>query len=240
MNNINEEIQNTVIQPFLTQRAIDLSGIPICNICDHLLEGNQAQCELLCHHKFHTICIMTYVFRNGPVRCIECGEDFYRYQDAANIATEIAEKTQRIIEKIQREKLNRFEEEVFADNELLLDLKNVKKYIKEARKSALVFQKLQGINLREFKQEANNLKELIQSMKDRRLKILKDSSESKLYNSKRARANFYIRVFERKYPTKKLIDLHAIRRLKIPSRWELNRILRGRYRRFYWRMKVRI
>jgi hypothetical protein len=218
----------------------DLSGIPICQLCDRLLEEDQAKCELLCRHTFHTVCIVETIFGDrGPATCATCGEGIYRLRN-----TEINEEAHiAITEKKQakrEEKKRRLEQEVLGNKELMTDLKLVKKSISEARKAGTAFTKIQQVQVRAFNEEANTMKQILKGMKDSRIKFCQMSPECKSYRSKRARAAFFIRAFERKYPGKSMEKLRDISKLRLPSRWELNRILWGYGRRYYWRMRVRI
>ncbi len=127
-----------------------------------------------------------------------------------------------------------------ADKEILTDLKIVKRSITEARKAALCFKKFQTVQVRAFDEESDTMRKMLKSMKEDRIKTIKNSAESKFYRSKRAKAAFFIRAFERKYPGKSLDRLRQIQKLRLPSRWELNRILWGYGYRSYYRMRVRI
>jgi hypothetical protein len=243
-----EELENRVIQPdaqaeqYDYTKEKDLSGIFICQICDRLMEPDQPKSELMCHHTFHTLCCLHYLFDRGPTSCITCGtnvfgnlyEDNQAHHDIHHIINE-KRRTKR------EEKLKRFEKEVMADKELLADLKIVKRSIAEARKASTAFNKFQIVQCREFQTESENLVKIIESMKNERLKRVKQSNEAKIYRSKRARAAFFMRVFERKYPDKSLNALHPIKKLKIPCRWQLHRILYdGFHRRTWWRWRIRI
>ena len=83
-------VENAVYVP--VNILTDLSGIPICMLCDRLMEEDQPKCELLCRHTFHTFCIMETIFNDrGPERCITCNETLFRhrhteYENEAQIA----------------------------------------------------------------------------------------------------------------------------------------------------------
>jgi hypothetical protein len=230
-------LENTVHTPenlLLT----DLSGVPICLICDRLLEEDQPKCELLCHHTFHTYCMMLNFWRDHAQRCCVCNHNIFpeRNDERENIEEIIVQK-----ERAKREaKLKKLEEEIMADKELLKDLKFVKRSITEARKASVALKKVQIVQVRAFKEETETMRQMIKSMQEERIKTMKHSTEAKLYRSKRARAAFYVRVFERKYPGKSLERLRHIPKLKVPGRWELNRILYGYGLRMYYRLRVRI
>lgn len=231
-------VENTVHVPenlLLT----DLSGIPICAYCDRLMEDDQPLCTLLCHHKFHTYCVIEHIFNRGEAFCATCNEGIYRLARIAmnnELDDAIVEKKR----KKKEEKKKRLEEEVFGNKELMTDLKLVKRSIREARKAGTAFTKIQQTQLRAFNEEAETMKQMLKAMKETRVKNCQSSQECKEYRSKRARAAFFIRAFERKYPGKSLERLRDIQKLCLPSRWELNRILWGYGRRYYWRMRVRI
>ena len=229
-----ENTVHTPENPIIT----DLSGIPICQICDRLLEEDQPKCELLCHHTFHTCCILLNIYNGHANRCTVCNENVFpiRNQEGENIQEIIVQK-----ERTKREvKLKKLEEDIMADKELLTDLKIVKRSISEARKASVALKRLQIVHVRAFKEETETMKQMIKSMQDERIKIIKNSAESKLYRSKRARAAFFVRSFDRKYPGKSLDRLRHLHKLRIPGRWELNRILYGFGLRSYYRMRVHI
>ncbi len=230
-------VENTVHtpgNPILT----DLSGIPICQICDRLLEDDQPKCELLCHHTFHTYCMMLNFWRDHAQRCCVCNTNIFpeRNGERENIEEIIVQK-----ERAKREtKIKKLEEEVMDDKELLKDLKFVKRSITEARKASSALKRVQVVQVRAFKEETETMKQMIKSMQDERIKTIKNSAEAKLYRSKRARVAFFVRAFDRKYPEKTLDRLRHIRKLRVPSRWELNRILYGYGLRSPYRLRVRI
>jgi hypothetical protein len=99
---------------------------------------------------------------------------------------------------------------------------------------------VQVVQVRAFKEETETMKQMIKSMQDERIKTIKNSTEAKLYRSKRARAAFFVRAFDRKYPEKSIDRLRKIQKLRVPGRWELNRILYGYGLRSYYRLRVRI
>jgi hypothetical protein len=248
-----DELENRVIQPdaqaeqYDYTKDKDLSGVFICQICDRLIEPDQPKTELMCHHTFHTYCCFHYILFHynldrGPMTCTTCGTNIYRelYQDNnenRNLHNHFQEK-----KRIKKEaKLKKFEEEVMADKGLLADLKIVKRSITEAKKACTAYTRIEKAHAREFHTESDNLRKILQSLKDDRMKRIKSSEEAKVWRSKRARAAFFIRAFERKYPDYSLPSLHTIKRLKIPNRWQLNRILyTGFGRRLYWRLRIRI
>ena len=234
-----EHVENTVHVPeniLLTE----LSGVPICMLCDRLMEEDQPQCELHCHHSFHTFCIMDTIFNDrGPTICIVCNQYvFERNNTQYNNEAQVAIHEKKLAKREQKKK--RLEEEVLGNKELMTDLKLVKKAIREARKAGAAFTKIQQTQIRAFNEEAETMKQMLKGMKEARIRTCQLSQECKEYRSKRARAAFFIRAFERKYPGKSMERLRDIQKLRLPSRWELGRILWGYGKRYYWRMRVRI
>jgi len=242
-------IENRVIQPdtqaeqYDYTKEKDLSGIFICQICDRLMESDQPKTELLCRHTFHSFCCLHNVFDRGPINCPVCGVNIYRnlyenYETRHHELNNIIREKKRIKKE---EKLKKFEDEVMSDKEMLADLKIVKRAITEAKKACTAYTRIEKTQTTEFHTESENLRKILESLKGERMKRIKGSEEAKDWRSKRARAAFYIRAFERKYPDRTLPSLHSIKKLKIPNRWQLHRILyTGFGRRLYWRLRIRI
>lgn len=235
-----EPVANTVLFPQPRPDGYaDLSGVAICRVCDRLLEDTQAQSQLLCFHKFHTFCITHFLFQYAGNRCPTCEQNIWNRADYGmnhEIDTAIREKN-----RLAREKsLQTLESAVSENKELLGDLKIVKRSIREARKALIAYHKVGKQYGDGFREETKQLCEIMKTMKEQAIRKIQKSDQAKEYRSKRARAAFYIQSFDRKYPSYTLARLRDIKKLSLPSRWDLNRILYASHRRWKWRLGIRI
>lgn len=233
-----EDIRNTVFLPTSAVEAKqnDLSGIPICAICDRILEDTEPQAQLLCFHKYHTYCFAHVVFHEGRNRCITCNGPIWINEFQTEAEEAILEK-----KRLRHEKrLETLESEISTNKELLADLKLVLKSIREARKAQRGLSVLGKQTGRTYREETRQLCEILKNMKEKAYKTIYSSPEAKQYRSKRARASFYLHAFQRKYPNQNFEKLRELPKLRIPGRWELNRILYTGRRDWRWRLGIRI
>lgn len=221
-----QSVENRVIQPeaYDYSKLTDLSGVPICAMCDHLIEEGQPKTELFCKHNLHTLCFTSGYYNLDISRCMRCNRSYFTEADHQNQEPIIAT----LREKKQMKKQNKvhtLREEVFANKELLTDLKLVKKSIREASGSSTKFRTYAKQTGRLFQEEMKPLKDILrESRKKYRGKIMK-SEEMKQWRKKKARASYFTRVFDQKYPNYSLDRLSSIPELKIPNRWSMRRAL---------------
>jgi hypothetical protein len=217
-------LENRVIQPeaYDYSKLVDLSGVPICAMCDRLIEENQPKTELFCKHALHTLCFCTGYWNLDIHKCMRCERPYFSQTDRIN-NPEIVETLNKKKVSKKNKKLETFEEEVLQNKELLQDLKIVKKSIREASAAANKFRKFGRAKAREFKEETQTLVNMIRDTKKRYKDSIMNSEQMKLWRKKKARALYFYRVFEQKHTPITIEKLGAIKALKIPDRWTIRR-----------------
>lgn len=208
-------VRNTVHAPVAHDHT-DLSGVPICLVCDRLLEEDQPQIQLMCHHSYHTACFLTFFYEDYYRRCPTCQVPVMGHL-VDEVRTIISERIRQKKEK-KKESLR---DKVMANKELIADLKVVKKHMAQARKSSVAFRQLGRRVQREFNQETAAMKEILKGIKKRQKEALLKSAEMKEWKTKRMRAQYYMRIFDLKYRDTPLNLLNTVPEFRLPSRWAM-------------------
>lgn len=208
-------VRNTVHLPTIT----DLSGVPICAICQRLLEEDQPKIKLLCHHSHHTACFLTYYYEEyyAARRCPTCEAPIFADVEMEEVRTIVREK----MHDKKKRRVDSFREKIFQNKELLKDLKFLKKQITASKKSAAAFRRLGRRYMREFNEETNAMKEILTGIKKRQKEALMKSPELKEWRKHRTRAQYYMRMFDLKYRDSPFHTLNMIPELRLPNRWHL-------------------
>ncbi len=221
-----EPLENRVIQPeaYDYSKVTDLSGVPICVMCDRLIEENQPKTELFCKHNLHTLCFCAGYWNLDITKCMRCEQPYFSQVDRMN-NPEVVQTLRKKSGDKKKKKLEDFEGQVLKNKELLTDLKIVKKSIREARAAANKFRMFGRAKGREFQQETQTLCDILRATKKRYKDAIIKGEEIKLWRKKKARASYYYRVFEQKYAPYTIDRLTSIKSLKIPDRWSIRRAL---------------
>ena len=225
--NVEQEgpLENRIVmptEPYDYSKVSDLSGVPICRICDRLIEAGQVRVELNCHHTFHFSCTIAGIHEDDMYyRCFECRQRVIT-EDEMNAAYQTLGKKQAVKKK---KRVLSIEEQIAGNKELLQNLKIVKKSIREAsvaRRNLDIY--CRGVK-REYIQETGPIFDLLGSIREKyRSKIIGCDAKKEWVN-KKARASYYIRMFDLKYHQFPIDSLRNVTSLRLPTRWRLRQIL---------------
>lgn len=221
LENNETPLENRVIQPTDYTAVADLSGIPICIGCDRLIEEKQSKTSLACGHIYHFQCIVSAFWDHHTRDCLRCNAPIFdRVQDQETFTIIRQKKAARL-----RKKVEDLEKEVRSNKELLQDLKIVKKSVREASAAGTKFRKFGRQVSREFKEETKTLQDILIATKNRYREKLAKSQQISDWRKKKARAAYYMRVFNQKYHRYNFDRLSSISSLKVPNRWNVRRAL---------------
>jgi hypothetical protein len=231
MESDGEQLENRVIQPtaYDYTRVIDLSGVPICGLCDNLVEENQSKTVLACKHIFHIGCVLATYWEEGIHRCNLCNGSYFTEEEYGYRGAHTVRVFENAIRQKKREeskkKLEKLTVEVTSNKDLLKDLKIVKKAIRESSAASKKFRSLGRRYSREFSEEVNTMKQIILARKKEYKTKLMRSAEMIDFKRKRSRASYFMRVFDQKYRAYPFETLQKIPGLKIPNRWSIRRAI---------------
>lgn len=203
-----------------------------CYSCHELIADDTPRAELLCRHTYHTICLLNIVSLNNPF--CECGQNIippHMYEQRNNeqrIAADRAADT--LITELK-------EAPTF-----LKDLRTLKKSIRSAKIARNAVFNICRVKQREFIAETRPYAERIRELQLKNKADAKKSPESKVLRLHRYRMGKTLRLFETKYPKFNHINYILMRKLKLPTPYDLRNLGKWNswsFRRFF-RTKPRL
>jgi len=197
----------------------------VCTLCSLNMENNQPTTELMCHHKFHTACFLTEMYMNSNY-CSSCNQQVFTRETRQDAL----DRDQQFREKKLNKRLEKFQE----NHEAMEDLKLIKKQIIKAKKARGLLTKYLRKEITEHKEEAGQLSKLLKDMIEKRKKNVMTSEEHAKWKTEKIRLQRYMNVFNQKYQNLPYHELAEIPQLKLPTHWNMRRIIRFDSWRFYW------
>lgn len=216
-----------------------------CTICEEEL-GDQPITELLCHHFFHTACILnmfTMHPQNHHLQCITCEQPFFTVQaqpvEQRQEVEEEEEEDEGEINYLVREAAERIRVSNLYDTDpKLRDL--IKKYKTAYREVGKPRTQYAKLVMRKKEQLSNFAYPLFQQIRERQREINKDVFNSLEYKTFRQKDAAIMRYYNKLQSTynitwrsfRFLHNKRGCRGLRKPSyfnRWRVRRNLRLRY-----------
>jgi hypothetical protein len=205
-----------------------------CILCLHDLGEDRPKSELLCHHSFHTECLLTRIAQNF-YRCPTCDQRYlqrnlFQDYDDDDPAHDIQQQT-------ESERINT----LFDTNpNFRKDIKLYRKKVVEASKSRRIFERYVRVKKELLKSFVEPLERQIQEYRNTKIEEIKNSQEYKTFVTKDRAVKAFFAKFPRTYRMDSFWYLRNKRGCKNLSTYRYRRspqsLLRRnmRVRMFFW------